>query len=85
VPVKGIVSRKFAMLSLVSLESYNYPTPLLRKPFLNKSPFPWRIFYVKISTPTCTPLKKFPPFFYLTVYSLMNVQKKKVYKFLRQV
>jgi hypothetical protein len=36
---KGIVSRKFAILSLVSLESLKYSTPFLLKPFLNLSPF----------------------------------------------
>jgi hypothetical protein len=38
-----------------------YSTPFLLQPFLNISPFSWRIFDVKISTPTCTPLKKLTP------------------------
>jgi archaellum biogenesis protein FlaJ (TadC family) len=41
---KGIVSGKFAILLLVSLESQKYSTPFLLKPFSNSSPFSWRIF-----------------------------------------
>jgi hypothetical protein len=73
---KGIVSRKFAILLLVSLESYKYSTPLLLKPFLNLSPFSWRIFYGKISTPTCTPLKNQRYFFNLTLDFLLILQEK---------
>jgi hypothetical protein len=36
---KGIVSRKFAVLALVSLESKKYSTLFSLKPFLNLSPF----------------------------------------------
>jgi hypothetical protein len=46
------------------------------KPFLNLSPFSWRIFDVKISTPTCTPLQKSLPFFNLTLDCLLNLQEK---------
>jgi hypothetical protein len=48
----------------------------LLKSFLNLSPFSWRIFDVKISTPTCTPLKKSAPFFNLALDCLLNLQEK---------
>jgi hypothetical protein len=46
--LKGIVSRKFAMLLLVPLESQNYSKPFLLKAFLKISSFSCRIFDVKI-------------------------------------
>jgi hypothetical protein len=58
------------------LESSKYSTIFLLKPFLNLSPFSWRIFDVKISIPTCTPLKKSAPFFNLTLDCLLNLQEK---------
>jgi hypothetical protein len=35
-------------------------------------------FDVKISTPTCTPLKKSAPFFNLTLYCLLNLEIKNI-------
>jgi hypothetical protein len=45
---KWIVSRKFAMLLLVSLESYKYSTPFLVHQFLKISSFSYRKFDYKM-------------------------------------
>jgi hypothetical protein len=71
------------MLSLVPLESLNHSKPSLLKAFLKISLFSWRIFDVKTSTPTCTPLK-IRAISHLTHDCLLNLEREllPVYKFL---
>jgi hypothetical protein len=81
--IKGIVSRTFAMLLLIPLESQKYSEPFLLYPFLKISWFSCRIFDYNIfginefttvgmedslSTPTCTLLKMIT-----SVYECVNL------------
>jgi hypothetical protein len=60
---KGIVC--YAFIGIIGKLKILYSTPFLLKQFLNISSFSWRMFDVKISTPTCTQLKKIRDIFQL--------------------